>query len=169
MAITRPLRRGDVCLIRLDPARGSEIRKTRPCLVVSPDELNQHLHTLIVAPMTTSGQAYRGVSLPESNRICRHRSASHSGHGKDCEETRSHRLEHVIFCVECFARDVLGLRRSMRMHKYMAVKMSRWTPAARSTEPFRISEPDLLGLRRRRRQPDSAVLRGQTVSGHRER
>src|SRR5213596_241678 len=58
MAITRPLRRGDVCLIRLDPARGSEIRKTRPCLVVSPDELNQHLRTLIVAPMTTGGQAY---------------------------------------------------------------------------------------------------------------
>ena len=58
MAITRPLRRGDVCLIRLDPARGSEIRKTRPCLVVSPDELNQHLRTLIVAPMTTVGQAY---------------------------------------------------------------------------------------------------------------
>jgi len=58
MAITRPLRRGDVCLIRLDPARGSEIRKTRPCLVVSPDELNQHLRTFIVAPMTTGGQAY---------------------------------------------------------------------------------------------------------------
>jgi len=58
MAITRPLRRGDVCLIRLDPARGSEIRKTRPCLVVSPDELNQHLRTFIVAAMTTGGQAY---------------------------------------------------------------------------------------------------------------
>ena len=58
MAVGRPLRRGDVCLIRLDPTRGSEIRKTRPCLVVSPDELNQHLRTLIVAPMTTVGQAY---------------------------------------------------------------------------------------------------------------
>jgi mRNA interferase MazF len=56
--IGRPLRRGDVCLIELDPTRGSEIRKTRPCLVVSPDELNQHLRTLIVAPMTTGGQAY---------------------------------------------------------------------------------------------------------------
>jgi len=50
--------RGDVYLIDLDPTRGSEIRKTRPCLVVSPDELNQHLHTVIVAPMTTGGQAY---------------------------------------------------------------------------------------------------------------
>ena len=50
--------RGDVHLVRLDPTLGSEIRKTRPCLVVSPDELNQHLHTVIVAPMTTGGQAY---------------------------------------------------------------------------------------------------------------
>lgn len=49
---------GDVYLIELDPTRGSEIRKTRPCLVISPDELNQHLRTVIVAPMTTGGQAY---------------------------------------------------------------------------------------------------------------
>lgn len=50
--------RGDVYLVDLDPTRGSEIRKTRPCLVVSPDELNQHLRTVIMAPMTTGGQAY---------------------------------------------------------------------------------------------------------------
>lgn len=50
--------RGDVYLIELDPTRGSEIRKTRPCLVISPDELNQHLRTVIVVPMTTGGQAY---------------------------------------------------------------------------------------------------------------
>jgi mRNA interferase MazF len=50
--------RGDVYLIELDPTRGSEIRKTRPCLVVSPDELNQHLRTVIVAPMTAGGRAY---------------------------------------------------------------------------------------------------------------
>jgi len=58
VAVSQPLHRGDVCLIRLDPRRGREIRKTRPCLVVSPDELNQHLRTVIVAPMTTGGQAY---------------------------------------------------------------------------------------------------------------
>src|SRR3989442_3931821 len=58
MAVSQPVRRGDVCLIQLDPTRGSEIRKTRPCLVISPDELNQHLRTLIVAPMTTGGHAY---------------------------------------------------------------------------------------------------------------
>ena len=45
-------------LVALDPTRGSEIRKTRPCVVVSPDELNRHLRTLIVAPMTTGGQGY---------------------------------------------------------------------------------------------------------------
>lgn len=55
---TRPASRGDVYLIELDPTRGSEIRKTRPCVVVSPDELNHHLRTVIVAPMTTRGQPY---------------------------------------------------------------------------------------------------------------
>ena len=52
------MRRGDVHLVRLDPTRGSEIKKTRPCVVVSPDELNQHLRTAVVAPMTTTGHAY---------------------------------------------------------------------------------------------------------------
>ena len=51
-------RRGDVHLVRLDPTLGSEIRKTRPCVVISPDELNGHLRTAVVVPMTTGGQAY---------------------------------------------------------------------------------------------------------------
>ena len=50
--------RGDVHLVRLDPTLGSEIQKTRPCVIVSPDELNGHLRTVIVAPMTTGGRAY---------------------------------------------------------------------------------------------------------------
>ncbi len=50
--------RGEIYLVRLDPTRGSEIRKTRPCLIVSPDELNEHLRTVVVVPMTTAGQAY---------------------------------------------------------------------------------------------------------------
>jgi mRNA interferase MazF len=58
VAVSRPLVRGEVHLVRLDPTLGSEIKKTRPCLIVSPDELNQHLRTVIVAPMTTGGQAY---------------------------------------------------------------------------------------------------------------
>ena len=58
MVSTRRVVRGEVHLVELGPTRGSEIRKTRPCLVVSPDELNAHLRTAVVAPMTTGGQAY---------------------------------------------------------------------------------------------------------------
>ena len=50
--------RGEVFLVALDPTRGREIRKTRPCVVVSPDELNAHLRTYIVAPLTTGGHEY---------------------------------------------------------------------------------------------------------------
>ena len=50
--------RGEVYLVSLDPTRGREIRKARPCVVVSPDELNGHLGTYLVAPMTTGGHAY---------------------------------------------------------------------------------------------------------------
>jgi mRNA interferase MazF len=52
------VRRFDVMMVDLDPTRGSEIRKRRPCLVISPDEMNAHLRTVIVAPMTSSGRAY---------------------------------------------------------------------------------------------------------------
>lgn len=58
MVARAPMAQGNVYLVMLDPTEGSEIRKTRPCLVVSPDELNQHLRTVIVAPMTTRGRAY---------------------------------------------------------------------------------------------------------------
>jgi len=50
--------RFDVFLISLDPTRGHEMRKTRPCLVISPDEMNEHIRTVIVAPMTTKGHSY---------------------------------------------------------------------------------------------------------------
>jgi mRNA interferase MazF len=53
MEMVKPPRQDEVWLAALDPARGSEIEKTRPCLVVSPDEMNQFLRTAIVAPMTT--------------------------------------------------------------------------------------------------------------------
>jgi mRNA interferase MazF len=55
---TEEVRRGDVFLVSLDPARGGEIRKTRPCIIVSPDELNAYLRTFIVAPLTTGGHPY---------------------------------------------------------------------------------------------------------------
>ena len=50
--------RFDVFLVILDPTVGHEIKKTRPCLVISPDEMNQHIGTVIVAPMTTKGRPY---------------------------------------------------------------------------------------------------------------
>lgn len=50
--------RFDVFLINLDPTIGSEIHKTRPCVVISPDEMNKYIATVIVAPMTTKGQSY---------------------------------------------------------------------------------------------------------------
>lgn len=51
------LKRGDIWLVNLDPTVGSEIRKTRPCVVVSPPEWHDHLRTVIVAPMTSKGFA----------------------------------------------------------------------------------------------------------------
>ena len=47
---------GEIWLAQLDPTVGSEIRKTRPCVVVSPDDMNGHLRTVIVAPMTTGSR-----------------------------------------------------------------------------------------------------------------
>ena len=52
------INRFEVYLINLDPTVGSEIEKTRPCLVVSPDEMNHNIRTVIVAPMTTKGPSY---------------------------------------------------------------------------------------------------------------
>jgi len=52
------VRRFEVYQVNLDPTVGSEIRKKRPCVVISPDEMNEHIRTVIVAPMTTKGQGY---------------------------------------------------------------------------------------------------------------
>jgi mRNA interferase MazF len=52
------IKRFDVYLIVLDPTVGSEIQKKRPCLIISPDEMNRHISTVIVAPMTTRGKSY---------------------------------------------------------------------------------------------------------------
>ncbi|MES2097953.1 MAG: type II toxin-antitoxin system PemK/MazF family toxin [Pseudomonadota bacterium] len=73
------VKRGEVWLAALDPAVGSEIQKTRPCLIVSPDEMNAHLRTAIVAPMTTGSrpapfrvavtfQRKAGLILPDQMR-----------------------------------------------------------------------------------------------------
>ncbi len=52
------INRFEVHLVALDPTIGSEIKKTRPCVVVSPDEINHNIRTVIVAPMTTRGPSY---------------------------------------------------------------------------------------------------------------
>ena len=48
----------DVYLVALDPTLGSEIKKTRPCIIVSPDEMNRHLNTVIIAPLTSTIKNY---------------------------------------------------------------------------------------------------------------
>jgi mRNA interferase MazF len=52
------VKRFEVYLINLDPSVGHEIKKLRPCLIISPDEMNKHIKTVIVAPMTTKGRDY---------------------------------------------------------------------------------------------------------------
>lgn len=60
------IRRFDVWLVNLDPTVGSEIKKTRPALVVSPDEMNTHISTVIIAPMTTKGATTPPACLARS-------------------------------------------------------------------------------------------------------
>ena len=57
------MKTGEIWLAQLDPTLGSEIRKTRPCVVISPNEMNDHLRTVIVAPMTT-GSRPAGFRVP---------------------------------------------------------------------------------------------------------
>ena len=52
------MKRFEVYLVNLDPTQGSEIKKTRPCIIVSPDEMNTYISTVIIAPMTTKGRDY---------------------------------------------------------------------------------------------------------------
>ena len=47
-----------ICLVNLEPTIGHELKKTRPCVIISPDEMNQHISTIIIAPMTTKSHAY---------------------------------------------------------------------------------------------------------------
>ncbi len=52
------VKRFEVYLVNLEPTVGGEFKKTRPCLIISPDEMNRHIRTVIVAPMTTKGRDY---------------------------------------------------------------------------------------------------------------
>ncbi len=61
------VKRGEVYLINLDPTIGSEIQKTRPCVIVSPDEMNKYIRTVIIAPMTTKIRSYKSRITVEFN------------------------------------------------------------------------------------------------------
>lgn len=59
-----------IILVNLDPTVGSEIRKTRPCVVISPDEMNKYLRTVVIAPMTSSSRNYpTRVEIKHDNKI----------------------------------------------------------------------------------------------------
>lgn len=85
------VKRGEVWLVKLDPTVGSEIQKTRPCLIVSPEDLNRSLRTLMIVPLTTGSQSTRfrlpcrfrgkdGLILPDQIRtVSRERLVSHLG------------------------------------------------------------------------------------------
>jgi len=57
-----------IVLVNLDPTVGSEIQKTRPCVIISPDEMNKHLKTIVIAPMTTNLRKYPTRVLIEHNK-----------------------------------------------------------------------------------------------------
>lgn len=66
------IRQYQIILVNLDPTIGSEIRKTRPCVVISPDEMNDHLRTVVIAPLTTSSKNYpTRVEIKHENKIGR--------------------------------------------------------------------------------------------------
>jgi len=56
--VVKPVLRYEIYLVNLDPTQGSEIRKTRPCVVISPDEMNRHIRAVIIAPMTSTQRPY---------------------------------------------------------------------------------------------------------------
>jgi mRNA interferase MazF len=59
-----------IILVNLDPTIGSEIKKTRPCVVISPNEMNKYLRTIVIAPMTTSSRKYpTRVKVKHDNKI----------------------------------------------------------------------------------------------------
>lgn len=58
----------EIVLVNLDPTMGSEVKKTRPCVIISPDEMNKYLKTVIIAPMTTSRKAYPTRVVVNHNR-----------------------------------------------------------------------------------------------------
>ena len=66
------LKQYQIVLVNLDPTIGSEIKKTRPCVIISPNEMNKYLRTIIIAPMTTSSKKYpTRIEVKHNKRIGR--------------------------------------------------------------------------------------------------
>jgi mRNA interferase MazF len=64
------IRQYEIILVNLDPTIGSEIKKTRPCVVISPDEMNKNLRTVVIAPMTTTSKNYpTRVEIKHDNKL----------------------------------------------------------------------------------------------------
>ena len=63
------LKQYQIVLVNLDPTQGSEIKKTRPCVIISPNEMNKYLQTIVVAPMTTSSRPYPTRVEVKHNKI----------------------------------------------------------------------------------------------------
>jgi len=64
------IRQYEIILVNLDPTIGSEIKKTRPCVVISPDEMNKHLRTVVIAPMATTSKNYpTRVEIKHDNKL----------------------------------------------------------------------------------------------------
>jgi mRNA interferase MazF len=64
------IRQYEIIMVNLDPTIGSEIKKTRPCVVISPDEMNKHLRTVVIAPMTTTSKNYpTRVEIKHENKL----------------------------------------------------------------------------------------------------
>ena len=106
--------RGEIWLVNLDPTVGSEIRKTRPCVVVSPSELHDHLRTVLVAPMTTAGREapFRiGINYGGRKgliRSIRFAPWTRPGWRRNWEQARQRRSPPVE--VEDAARGIRGMR-----------------------------------------------------------
>jgi mRNA interferase MazF len=107
VAVVSEPQRDEVWLVVLDPTQGAEMQKTRPCLVISPEEMNEHLRTVIIAPVTTVARPYptrvavrfqgkRGqVALDQLRAVDRHRLVKILGavSGKTAQEVSATLLE----------------------------------------------------------------------------
>ena len=97
--------RFDVFLVALDPTQGHEIRKTRPCLIISPDEMNRHIGTVIVAPMTTRGRNYPSripVNFKRKKGANRSRSNPYRGQITPDQTPGAHRPDaYSLYCRRC--------------------------------------------------------------------